>query len=72
VMIYARYIRRGVLSVQLLATTYDKDPDENSLRQSFSDEDMEEFCRDEARKWSSLSYQRQILGGETYEEYLEH
>ena len=71
-MIYARYIRCGVLSVQLLATTYDKDLDENSLRQSFSDKDMEEFCRDETRKWSSLSYQRQILGGETYEEYLEH
>jgi len=72
VMILARYIQRSVLSVHLVATMYDEDPNLRNTRRDLTDEEMDEMTACEARRWSSLAYQRQILGGETLEEYLEH
>ena len=72
VMILARYIQCGVLSVHLVATMYDEDPNPRNTRRDLTDEEMDEMTACEAQRWSSLTYQRQILGGATLEEYLEH
>jgi len=70
VMILASFPCSSVLSVLLSAVTSDEDPRDEP--RSFTDEEMDEYVLDNARRWSSLSYQRQALGGETMEEYLEH
>ncbi len=51
-----------------LAST--EDPKEEM--REITDEEMEEYMEYAERRWSSLAYQREILGGETMEEYLEH
>lgn len=70
VMVLANFDSPGILHAQLSAITYDKDPKEEGM--NFTDEEMDELELNVERRWSSLAYQRQILGGETLEEYLEH
>ena len=70
VIILASFPCSGVLTVLISAVTSDEDSRDEP--RSFTDEEMDEYMLDSARKWSSLSYQRQVLGGETMEEYLEH
>ena len=64
VTLLAKYPCHGILSIHLSASTYDEDP----KPQVMEEEDWDRV----ARKWYSSAYQREILGGETMESYLEH
>ena len=70
VTIRVRYACRGTLSVHMSALASTEDPKEEM--REITDEEMEEYMEYAERRWSSLAYQREILGGETMEEYLEH
>jgi hypothetical protein len=70
VVVFASYPHRGVLSVHLLASTYDEDPEAEAIIQPADDDD--EFVERAIRRWNSPGYQREVLGGQTMETYLEH
>jgi len=61
----------GLLGINFRCnTTCEEDPEDE--RSELTDQEMDEYALDVAGKWDSLSYQRQMLGGEMMEEYLEH
>ena len=70
VMVLVNLSGPSVMSVHLSTTTCEEDPEDK--RSELTDQEMDEYALDVAGKWDSLSYQRQMLGGETMEEYLEH
>ena len=70
VALLAKYPSCGILSVHLLALTFDEDLREDAKRQ-LTDEEIEEFTEAAGHRWQSHNYQKEILG-ETMGDCLEH
>jgi len=70
VTLLAKYPHCGILSIHLSASTYDDDPKNHEAKCKLTDDEIENFIKAAERMWRSR--QKEILGGQTIEDYLEH